>query len=263
MGFLAAGNLGNRHHRERNIQAPRALPQEREFDRSPLGLQGFEKRGHVFPFRGLLVIGALGAGDRPAVVLTRVLGRHLNLTEEFPSGFISLRQRLIGHAGADHFDRDGPFVKDRVVEFAISHLAGVDDFLPQRSNLQAAEHVGRLIERTIASAKRPPHLRGGVFPLVANAIHQKVNALLGRHLAKMKVEGKDDSSATMHAPKEHPNAVFRRTGEPSVPKQGFPVKRPTLDEKGGSERPSVGFVPLRHEPLKMMAGDQFVVNRRP
>src|SRR5690348_11151838 len=79
-------------------------------------------------------------------------------------------QLLTGQAGAHELDRDGVLAEERVVEGAVGHLPRVDELPPQGADLEAAQHVGALVERLIGAVERPPYLGGRVVNLVADAL---------------------------------------------------------------------------------------------
>ena len=53
----------------------------------------------------------------------------------------------------------------------------------QRAQLQPADHVRALVERSVAALDRAPHLRLRAAPLVPDFLRQEVHALLRRPLA--------------------------------------------------------------------------------
>src|SRR4051812_7629778 len=99
------------------------------------------------------------------------------------------------------------------MKLTVGHLAAGDEVLMQGSQLQAAEHVASLIERAIIPLEASPHFARCIFPLMADSLHEKVDALLRRHFAEVKAERENDPGAAMRAPKEHADAVFRRLGK--------------------------------------------------
>ena len=58
----------------------------------------------------------------------------------------------------------------------------VDELLAQPAQLQAAEQVGRLVERPVAALERAPDFRRGVVALVADLVDQEVDASCGDQL---------------------------------------------------------------------------------
>src|SRR5258706_3321008 len=97
---------------------------------------------------------------------------------------------------------------------------------------------------------------------MANAIDQKINRLLRRHLAQMKIERENDSRASMRSPEKHPDAVLRAPGKIQVPQKHFPIKRPAFAEKRRLKHAPVRAITRSHESLQMVAGNQFVEHRR-
>src|SRR5262249_4000547 len=96
--------------------------------------------------------------------------------------------------------------------------------LVQRPDLQTTQHVGGLIERTIRAVERAPNFRSRIVQFVADAFHQKVDALFGSHLPQMKAERENDARGAVHSPEEHSDLVLRSLGEVEVPEQHLPVK---------------------------------------
>src|SRR3954469_25971670 len=123
------------------------------------------------------------------------------------------------------------------------------------TELEAAEEIGRLVERAVAAIERPANLGSGVVSLVPDAADEELDALLRRHLPEVELEREDDPGAAVHPPEEHPHAVLGRPGEAPVPEQQLPVEGPALAPERRREEAAVGPVPRGHEPLEMMAGD--------
>jgi len=71
------------------------------------------------------------------------------------------------------------------------------------AELEPTHHVGELIERRVGTVEGSTHLRLRVRDLVTAPLHQKLDALLGRHAAEVKTERENDPRRAMHAPKEH------------------------------------------------------------
>src|SRR6516225_11748148 len=144
------------------------------------------------------------------------------------------------------------------MKLAVGHLAGADQFLAQAIELQAAEQIGGLIERG-GFLKRTPYFGDGVFPLVAYAVNQEIDGLLGRHLAQVKTERENDARASVHSPEQRANTVFSGLLKFHVPQQELPIERPALrDERCSADGASVGAVPSRHVALKVVARDELV-----
>ena len=74
------------------------------------------------------------------------------------------------------------------MERTIRHLPGIDELLVQRAKLEAADHVGDLIQWRIAAVERASHFALRVSPLEANRVDKKFHRLLGSHFPKVKIE---------------------------------------------------------------------------
>ena len=72
------------------------------------------------------------------------------------------------------------------MKHAVRHLAGIQQLFMQRANLQAAEQIRSLVERTIITNERSPHLSNRILALMSDAFHQHVDTLLRRHLLQVK-----------------------------------------------------------------------------
>src|SRR5216684_2095452 len=132
----------------------------------------------------------------------------------------------------------------------------------QRAKLQASKQICALIQRSISSPKRAPHLSSCIVDLVADPLDQKVYALLRCHLFQMKAEREDDPRRAMHAPEEHANPVLRRFGEVHIPQQHLPVERAALAPERRGEKRTICSITRGHEALQMMPRYQLVKDRR-
>src|ERR1044071_1412991 len=65
----------------------------------------------------------------------------------------------------------------------------------------------------------------------------------------------------MHAPEEHSDTLLRRLRKTEIPQQQFPVKRVPLAPERRAEDGTIWFVTRGHESLKVMSGDELVMDR--
>src|SRR5262245_32161626 len=95
-----------------------------------------------------------------------------DLPVKLPIRRVIARQLLFCEQRADHLDRDAVLFKDRVMEGAVGHLAGIHKLFMQRVDLQTAEQIRSLIKRPITSRERTPHFGRGVVHLVPDAVDE-------------------------------------------------------------------------------------------
>src|SRR5579862_8661367 len=134
--------------------------------------------------------------------------------------------------------------------------------MTHRHDLQATEHVGGLIQRWIGTVEGAADFALRIRPLVPNFVDEHVDALLGSELAKMEKQRKLNADATVHAPKEHSDLFLRSPGEAKIPEEHLPIEGPALRPEGGAETTTIRHVAGLHKALEVMAGDQFVLDRR-
>ena len=66
----------------------------------------------------------------------------------------------------------------------------------------------------------------------------------------------------MHTPEKKPHSVFRSLWKSKVPKEHFPVESPTLGPENRTINTPVSVVSGGHEVLKVVSGNEFMVNSR-
>src|SRR5262249_48493540 len=189
--------------------------------------------------------GIAGSAPLAALIHTRLLPLAVLILDrpvKLPIRLVIARQLLLGEQRANHLDRNAVLFEDRVVEGAISHLAGTHKIFMERVDLQTAEQVCRLVERPVTSRERAPHFSRGVVHLVPDAIDQQIDTLLRRHLLQVKTEREDDASAAVAAPEEESDAVFGRFRELHIPEQQFPIERPAFGPERRAEQSAIGLV---------------------
>src|SRR2546425_604373 len=128
----------------------------------------------------------------------------------------------------------------------------------QRIKLEPANQISDLVERPVTPIKRSPHFRSSIIPLVPDAIDQKVDTLLWRHLFQVKAERKNYPRATMHAPEKHADAILGRLWKFQIPEEHLPVERAAFRPKGRPEQAAIRFVTRVHVTLEMVSGNQFM-----
>ena len=149
------------------------------------------------------------------------------------------------------------------MELPIGHFSALHQLFMQFAKLQRPDHVGRLVKRAIASHDTSANFCTGVIGLVTHAINQVLNAFLSRHFTGMVAEREHDSCTTVLPPEEHANPVLVGLGETEVPEQHLPVHCPAFQPERCTKGLAIRLVPLVHEVLKVMTGDQFMVHRCP
>ena len=128
----------------------------------------------------------------------------------------------------------------------------------QRAQLQAAEHVARLIQRRVRPVERASHLTLRVGALEPHCIDEELHRLLRRHLAEVEVEREDDARAPVHAPHQCAHSVLRLRVKAMIPEEHLPVQRLSLVPERRREQLAMRVVARHHEPLEMMAGIELV-----
>jgi hypothetical protein len=182
---------------------------------------------------------------------------------EPPSRLKVLGHLLLHHARSQELDGNASFQENAVVELFFLELAFLHGLSSKLPDLQRTYHVRELIERRISATERSADLSFRRVALVTNLIDQIVDALLDRHLFEMEVQREDDTRASVHSPEKHSDTILRGFLEAHVPKEEFIVKSVSFDPERGAERSALKVVPRRVHLLKMVTGDQFVVDRRP
>src|SRR3954469_5738319 len=128
------------------------------------------------------------------------------------------------------------------------------------TELEAAEEIGRLVERAVAAIERPANLGSGVVSLVPDAADEELDALLRRHLPEVKPEREDDPGAPVHPPEHEADAVLRRLGKAALVEDHLPVDRPPLGPERRAEHAALRLVARLHELLQVVPRDQLVVD---
>lgn len=97
--------------------------------------------------------------------------------------------------------------------------------------------------------------------------HQQVDAFLRRHLAKVELDRKNDTSAAMHPPEEHSDAVLSFVGcpflpcfrrEAALPQKQLPVHGPAFDPERCLEELTMRVIAVHVVELEMVAGDELM-----
>ncbi len=138
----------------------------------------------------------------------------VEILREPPVGDVIAGERDIGNLSADHLDGDAVAFEDAIVELAVLHFPGVDQFPVQDIKLHASEHVGALVEGRGVRGQGAAYLAFGMGDLMADHIDKEVDAFLGCHFPEVIPEGEDDSCTTVHAPEQEAHAVLGGLGEP-------------------------------------------------
>src|SRR5690606_1953910 len=128
-----------------------------------------------------------GGGGRATPTHTRSLP-FLRVPREPPPRRVVARQQLAGEPRAHHPDGHAAALEDGVVELAGAHAPGLDQLLVQRADLEAADHVGGLVEGWVGADEGAANLGLGVRALVADALDEQLDGLLGRHGAEVDAE---------------------------------------------------------------------------
>src|SRR5579859_1479780 len=123
-------------------------------------------------------------GSAPTVRRAHVFGLRM-LPVKPPLRQSILSQLLPRQHRTLHRDRHRVLAQEVVVELSIGHFSRVHQFLVQLADLQRAEHIARLVERTIIAGERAAHFGRGVVAFVADAVDQVIDALLRRPFAEV------------------------------------------------------------------------------
>src|SRR5690606_40518777 len=95
--------------------------------------------------------------------------------------------------------------------------------------------------------------------LMANAIYQVIDTLLGRPLTQVEFDGERDARATVHPPEKHADAFLRGLGKPFVIQQQLPVECPPFRPKWRIERvAALALISAVHYILQVVARYQLV-----
>ena len=179
---------------------------------------------------------------------------------KFQPGVKSSSKRCSVSARPDHLHRHRFSLRIASWNCAVGHLARPDQLLVQRAELQAAEHVGRLVERAVVAGERAPHLGRGV---------RRARGRRGRPgsrctPAASSCRGGSCSEKMIRAQrcmrqKSMPTRSSGDLREASGPTAASPSRAPSLRPRTACRTaPRCGVVARRHEALQVMAGDQLV-----
>ena len=94
--------------------------------------------------------------------------------------------------------------------------------------------------------------------VVADLLHEKVDALLRRPSAKMKIQRENDPRAAVRPPEQRPCPVLGRAVEAQVPQVELPPQRPALDPERRREELPVLVDPRQVVELQVVARQEAV-----
>src|SRR5437762_686602 len=100
------------------------------------------------------------------------------VTGKAPRGTAVAGQGQLAKFGPEQFNRDRPGIEHGVVELLLGH-GGRDQFVVERDQLFAADHVAGLVERGNAVADVPSHFADRAETFVADVVDEELDHLVG------------------------------------------------------------------------------------
>src|SRR5690606_38615401 len=108
---------------------------------------------------------------------------------KLPCRLIISCQLLVGKGSPNHFHGQVILLDNVILEFLIGHLSAVYQFILDAEQLETADEISQLVQRTVIGLKRPFHLAMCIRILMANAVYQVIDTLLGRPLTQVELYG--------------------------------------------------------------------------